>query len=310
MVANGKPSLSEMKAAGLVEMAVLSKAQACWADVYGRLRAEFGPRFIVQNDIYAPFDLGLAGLALDLETLDGLFAAEQVVRIEAWSYRLLVNPQMGDYSVDEVKAYRAVYQDGLKTPDGPVDAVCAVAYRLLLKWLGEGVERFMIEFPPILGVVADPVVNPMLVSQITGHVCGLTGEWRAISQQYELELEHLPLDLDWEAAGFFEQGCGPPIPPTRKTLLARLGFAAAPEGAYLVRVKGPWDGVREAIVHLGAADATRYSDPGGVAYGICVYERGSPKIYLARKAVWDADMWSAGFAAQASKVEPGVRRVR
>lgn len=307
---DAKPRLSELKAVALVHEAILLKARDRWPDAYRELRQDFGPQFVVKDENYAAYDLALAGAALDMETFGDLFDEAQAKRLEAWCYSVMSNTRMGSYSVPELKAYRAVYQEGLQSEDGPVDAVCAVASRLLEEWLGEEVDQFEIAFPPILGVQADPVFNPHLIAQITGYACGLTGEWRALSQQYRLEAEDLPLDLNWEAAGFFEPGRGPPLTANKKSMWSRMGLAATPEGPFRVLAKGPWDGVRVCWVTLSSRVATQYADDNGDAYGLCVFKNGEPTVHLAARAVWALEQWEGLDWALAPKVKPGIHLAR
>lgn len=309
MVANGKPKLSEMKAAALANKAVMYQARDVWDTVYGELRSKYGHRFFIQDQAMARYDLALAAVALELEAVGNLFAADQAARIVAWTEHALISPQIEDYGVEEVRAYRAVFQRELQLSDGPMEAVCGVAFRLLVQWLGEDVRRFEIEIPPVLGIFADPIINPSLVSEITGYVCGLTGEWRAISDHYELEPEDLPFNQDWDAYGFYQPGYCPRPPPPRKSLMARLSLAAAPAGAYLVSIKGPWVGVRENVVYLTAELATRYVDAHGYAHALCHFKQGQAQVYLAPKALWKAESWADVDWAEAHAASLGLQRM-
>lgn len=56
---------------------------------------------------------------------------------------------------------------------------------------------------------------------------------------------------------------------------------------YKVRIKGPWEGVKEDHWELDEETLKKFGDENDVVHVMCVYEKGEPKYNFVAKKMWE-----------------------
>ena len=183
-----KKQITEQQAAAQFVLSVMQETKDAWPNVYKGLRDTPGGKFAVENETMAIFDLSLAVLAQEVQTLENLLSREQAERIYKWVLHCIDSAEQGEYARREVEEYGEVFQDSIEAGENPLGAIAA---RLLHRWLGENITNFEVE---ISGKKTGNI-SPILVLQVVDIlICSIgIGRWKRIKENFELIEGDLPL---------------------------------------------------------------------------------------------------------------------
>jgi CheY-like chemotaxis protein len=180
---NPKPIITEQEAVVSYLQGSLQAAQSKWPDIRDNLKATFGDRFVVKDEIVAPYDLYLAIIAMDLQALPNLFPIEQAKRIEHFALKCLGRiEERGTYSVEEVQAYSSLFQDELRNIKRTGDPIAVIPARLLHRWLGEGIWKC----ESIRDGKGTGIIDPLLLGMTLNNLAIFCGFWKGAKDQFEI----------------------------------------------------------------------------------------------------------------------------
>ena len=132
-----KPLLSEQEAVAHFVFFMLEEAQRKWPVIYENYQKHVHERFAVRDEMRAPYDLAFATIALNLQSIQHLYAAEQANRIESKILEQLAQSKgWGTYAVKEVRNYSLLFRNELQEMGPGTYPIRVVAFRLLRQWLG------------------------------------------------------------------------------------------------------------------------------------------------------------------------------
>ena len=261
-----KKKLPEHDAAGAFVLSVLKAARDGWPAAYETFREVGGNQFVVQNKQMAPFDLALVAIAMDLQAVNNLFPKDQSERIEKWVFKYLSGGDSGEYAVNEVRQYSKAWQEAIENmTNNPASAVAA---RLLVRWLGDGIKNFDMGDGEKTGYI-----SPLLLGATAIYLTevALTWSWKSLKDKYKLIEGDLPPDFDTLDLKDYtpESDEGKPdgtiqyydengqlrekwVTPEQLTELKELLQKGGSRRVYKVLIKGPWSGVKEAQWELSS----------------------------------------------------------
>jgi len=173
--------LGEREAARGLVGTIYADVVEAWSEIYKGLRQTLGKGFAVDDEAAAAFDLGLAVLAMETDSLKNLFPREQASRLARWSLQYAAGPEWLEYAEAELREYRKAFRERetIESFDNPMGALPA---RLLRRWLGQRVEKFEAEFDGVrtghISVFARNCVTALLLP--------LVGRWKRIRDAYAI----------------------------------------------------------------------------------------------------------------------------
>ena len=181
--ANRKPIITEQEAVVSYLQGSLENARSNWPEIRNNLKSTFGNQFVVKDEAVATFDLYLAIIAMDLQSLPNLFPIEQAKRIEHFILKCLGRiEEWGKYSVEEVQAYSTLFRDELKNINTTGDPIAAVPARLLHRWLGDGIWKF----ESIIQGKRTGFIDALVLSMTLNSVAKFCGFWKGAKDKFEI----------------------------------------------------------------------------------------------------------------------------
>jgi hypothetical protein len=148
------------------------------------LKDTFGEKFSIQDEDMGAFDLFLAKIALNLQSLKNLFPTKQADRIYKWIMKCIDTTEYGNYARNEIQEYEEAYNQNVRLVENPVNAI---AVRLLYKWLGPNIADFDFEVGgKKTGTIAP--LQSMLLTMILTEGIG----WKIIEDNFQLIEGDLP----------------------------------------------------------------------------------------------------------------------
>ena len=134
----------------------------------------------------AKFDFFLALVAFEAQAITNLFPAEQAERLLAWTMKALDAPDVGEYALAEVWAYRQAARgaDPMSVLDG-----------IPTRWL-----RGIIDKSHTFEAGGAKLVDPLLVMQVTALFVGLTGFWNRVQKDWKLVPDGIDVPARYRAA--------------------------------------------------------------------------------------------------------------
>ena len=136
---------------------------------------------MVADEASAAFDLGLAVLAMETESLVNLFPCEQASRLEMWSLRLAAGPEYGEYAQAELREYRKAFRqhETFESFDNPMGGLPA---RLLRRWLGARIDKFEVD----LDGIRTGHVSTIYRHYVMALLLPLVGRWKRLRDAYAI----------------------------------------------------------------------------------------------------------------------------
>ncbi|MGH7202876.1 MAG: hypothetical protein ACREHC_00345, partial [Candidatus Levyibacteriota bacterium] len=178
---NKKQEIRELEAAAEVVQLTVQTADREWPEIYNSLRDMFKEKFVIENEMMAPFDLALALISLGLQSTKNLFTTEQSQRLTKYVQNLVDTDEYGDYAKKELEQYQKAFERFEETKNYPHDEVAA---RLLHRLLGKNIHNITVKF----GEKKTDVLSPVIVSTFSGVLIQFLAPnpWKIIHDQYEL----------------------------------------------------------------------------------------------------------------------------
>lgn len=177
-----KKKVTELDASLAFTQHIMNTAYAQWSDIYAGLQEAHGGKFIVNDETFAPFDLCLAEIALQMEALQNLYPQDQADRLRRHVLNIMNSPEYGEYCAQEIEAYRGAWHEALNSSE-PLDVTHAIPARLLHRWLGSRLREFAAQ---VKGQPSD-IISPLLVTHVMTIVMGfLPTFWKGFKEQFEL----------------------------------------------------------------------------------------------------------------------------
>ena len=139
----------------------------------------------------AAFDLALAAIAQDLQTVKNLFPQEQAERIEKCVLKDIDIEGLGEYAIDEVKKYGERIQTDIQNISAGSDPISAIPARLLQRWLGKNIQNF------VLDEISDEktgVINPIILSMIIEVFFAFLGYWKKLKDNFNIVEGNIPFN--------------------------------------------------------------------------------------------------------------------
>ncbi|MDQ7839184.1 MAG: hypothetical protein RDU59_11920 [Thermodesulfobacteriota bacterium] len=294
-----KKKLTEQETASHFVLYIMKEAQDAWPTIYKSLKDSFKEKIVVEDEKMAAFDLALAAIAQDLQAVKNLFPQDQAERIEKWVLKCIDTEDWGEYAVDEVKQYGEKFQKDIQKINAGGDPLSAIPARLLHRWLGKNIQNFDVE----MNGEKTGIINPVLLMMVSGTLSAFLGSWKRLKDNFKIIEGDIPLD---ENPGGLKDYVPEPeenkpdgtiqyydengnlkekwLPPEQIKELLKKGGA---KRLYKILIKGPWDGVKEALWELSDETVEKFVDEKGYAYAICAYEKGEPRYALTEKRMWE-----------------------
>ncbi len=268
-----KQQLSELKISTDFVFYVTQESKKAWPTIYRSFKDIYKDKFTVMDEMMAPYDLSLAAVAENLQSVRNIFPKAQAERIEKWIKQCIDIKNYGEYALAEVKKYDEMFNKTINdtmTNSGefqgmnPLDtlAVC-----LLHRWLGANIRKFEVE----LNGKKTGVIDPILIEMITSMLISLVIQWKKLKEDFEIVEENLPMGdiIPAELRDFIPEKIDDVSRGTR------------------VLVKGPWEGIKEAHFELPDESIKKFADEKGIVYASCSFEKGKPKYTLMNKKLWE-----------------------
>lgn len=180
-----KKRLTEPEAASFFVQNITKEVQKTWPDIYHSL-IKFEGKFVVENENKAVFDLVLAAIAQDLQSVKNLFPKDQADRIEKWIFKCIDTEEYGEYAVNEVKKYGERFQEEIQNIEAGGDPLSAIPGRLLQRWLGRNIHNFTVK--------ETGIVSPLLLMMVQAIVNSFIGIWKTIKDNFKLVEGDMPLE--------------------------------------------------------------------------------------------------------------------
>ena len=294
-----KKKLTEQEAASHFVLYITKEAQSAWPTIYKSLQDSFKDKFVVEDEIMAAFDLALAAIAQDLQAVKNLFPKDQAERIEKWVLKCIDTEDWGEYAVSEVKKYGEKFQKDIQNINAGGDPLSAIPARLLQRWLGKNIQNFDVE----MNGKKTGIISPVLLMMIYSTLAAFLGTWKKLKDDFNFIEGDIPFDEkpsglkdyipdpdekkpDGTIQYYDENGNIRErwLPPEQINELLKKGGA---KRFYKVLIKGPWDGVKEALWELSDDNVEKFVDEKDYAYATCSYEKGELKYVLTKKKIWD-----------------------
>lgn len=259
-----KKKLTEQDVATYFIVNTIKEARDAWPFVYKELNDRFDQKFIIEDEKQAAFDLTLASIAWDMQSLKNLFPRDRAERIEKWVFELLYSEDLGEYAAQEVKEYNEEYKKELQNIDEGGDPLTVIPARLIKRWLGKNIKNFNTESSKKkIGTI-----NPLLVAIVTSMlVTVLGGTCKVIKDNFKITEGDIPPEE---------------VQKLKKTP-GGIGISNP-----RVLIKGPWEGVREGDPALFPDLISNSNQEDGCLYLACYYEKGKPQYYIVAKKVWES----------------------
>ncbi len=285
-----KKKITEQEAAAHSVRYILTETQSSWEQIHKTFVDTFKEKFIVIDNQMASFDLTLAAIAQDLETLKNLFSSDRAIRIEKWILKCIDTEDWGEYAIQEVNEYRKIFQHSVENIENGDNPINAIPSRLLSKWLGQGLQNFEIE----ISGIKTGTISPVLLLMTASVLIGFSGNWKKTKENYKIIVGDLPLDYKnspfhdlvedetkpdgtikyYDNNGNLKEKW---LPPEQ---LEKILKHPGTKKVYKVLIKGPWEGIKVDMWELDENTVNNFVDTNGLAYAICAYEKGEPKIHI------------------------------
>lgn len=189
-----KKRIAEDAAVLLVTMRAMERAQSEWPRIRKTLRRDFNEVFGSWDDRLAAYDLALAAIAWDMQSLENLFDSDQASRLRQRTCNVMRQDQNGEYVLAEIEDYRAAFARALGSSE-PQDSIFAIPARLLWRWLGPDYERLTTEVG---------LHRLLLLPFVTEVVLHVAGAWKILRDECELTPANFPLDYQFGSSSTSE----------------------------------------------------------------------------------------------------------
>lgn len=177
--------LTEQEAAFRFVLYLVKDTQDAWPTIKKRMQDTFKERFIVEEDVIASFDLALAAIAGDLQSLKNLFQKDQAERIEQWVLKKLAGMEgWGDYAIDEVNKYSNGFKKCLSNVERYGNPINIIPLMLLHKWLGNNIDNLEVK----LNGKKSGYFDPLIVLMVTDILIQFAGTWKKRILTGDIEL--------------------------------------------------------------------------------------------------------------------------
>lgn len=192
-----KKKLDEQEAAIHFMSTVIEEAKGRWPNIYQVLKEAHGEKFKIDDEEMAKFDLVLAAIAQGLQAVKNLFPKDQAERIKRFVLQYgFTEKDLNAYALSEIKQYSEQFQEAVQTIDVGGHPEEAMPGRLLHRWLGKNIEKFLVE---INGEKTD-TISPILLMEVSVILSSFLKcfSWKQIKDNYKLVPGDLPLDTRCE----------------------------------------------------------------------------------------------------------------
>jgi hypothetical protein len=289
--------LIEQKAVAQFVIEILEKSRLSWPSIYKNLNDTFKDKFVVKDETMAIYNLALAVIAQELQAVKNLFPEDQADRIKKWVYKGFDNDDLGKYSLNELEKYEEVFQKNIQSIMS--DPLSAIPARLVQRWLGKNIQNF--DF--VIDGKKTGLIDPMLMMNVSTSLIRFAGTWKKIKDNYELIEGDIPIDYSfddlkdyipeteekkpdgiiqyYDENGILKETW---MPPDQINEFITKGNV---KRVYKVLIKGPWDGIKEAMWEISNENVDRFVDQRGFAYVICYYEKSERKYSFVTKKMWE-----------------------
>jgi len=294
-----KKKLTEQEAASHFVLYIIKEARDAWPTVHKNLKDSFKEKFIIEDEKMAAFDLALAAIAQDLQAVKNLFPKDQAERIEKWVLKCIDTEDWGEYAVDEVKKYGETFQKDIQNISAGGDPLSVIPTRLLQRWLGKNIQNFDVE----MSGKKTGIISPVLLMMVSGTLATFLGTWKRLKDDFKIVEGDIPFDEpsnslkdyqpepdekkpDRTIQYYDEHGNLKEkwLPPKQINELLKKGST---KRLYKVLIKGPWDGVKEALWELSDDIKEKFLDEKEYVYAIAHYEKGKLKYHFVTKRLWE-----------------------
>lgn len=294
-----KKKLTEQEAASHFVLYIIKEAQDAWPTIHKNLKDSFKEKFIIEDEKMAAFDLALAAIAQDLQAVKNLFPKDQAERIEKWVLKCIDTEDWGEYAVDEVKKYGETFQKDIQNISAGGDPLSVIPTRLLQRWLGKNIQNFDVE----MSGKKTGIISPVLLMMVSSTLAAFLGTWKRLKDDFKIVEGDIPFDEpsnslkdyqpepdekkpDGTIQYYDEHGNLKEkwLPPEQINELLKKGST---KRLYKVLIKGPWDGVKEALWELSDDIKKKFLDEKEYVYAIAHYEKGELKYHFVTKRLWE-----------------------
>lgn len=177
-----KKKLTEQEATSQFVLYIMKEAQEGWPTIHKSLKDVFKEKFIIEDEKMAPFDLAIAALAQDLQSVKNLFSKDRAERIEKWVLKCIDTEDWGEYAVDEAKKYGESFQKAIQNINAGGDPLSAIPARLLHHWLGKNIQNFDVE----MNGSKTGIISPILLIMVSSFLAAFLGFWKKLRDNFKI----------------------------------------------------------------------------------------------------------------------------
>ena len=170
----GKKKLSEIEASGQFVLMVTKGARQHWPEIASELKGMFQAEDSISDDQHASFEFVLAVIALQIQALPNLLAADQATRVREYVIKCISSPELGAYPRQAIQEYQNAWDQALEQAEPPFYGIASVLFDKLKcrSTMEIGGARFK---------------DPLLLDALSGKVVTFGGPWwKTITQEYKL----------------------------------------------------------------------------------------------------------------------------
>lgn len=300
-----KQQLSEAKIATDFVLYAIQESQKLWPIIYKNFKDMYKDKFVITDEMMAPFDLTLATVAENLQSVRNIFPKESAERIEKWIKKCVNTEDHGEYALFEIQKYDEMFNKTINdtmTSSGTfqgMNPLDTIAVCLLHRWLGKDIRKFEVE----MNGKKTGIIDPILISLTTHALVSLVIQWGKLKEQFEITEDDMPVDdnmpelkdyipdevenkPDGTIRYYDDQGNLKEkwIPPEQLKEMLSKGKASR---LYRVLIKGSWKGIKEAYFELSDETIKKFVDEKGFAYASCTFKKGQPQYTLMTRRLWE-----------------------
>ena len=271
-------TITEQQICAEASLAIMQRAINDWPVIYDNLKQTFKDKFIIQNENWAKYDLGLAAITLTLQQIRNIFTKDQAERMEKWIRKCVDNKDTGEYAQAEIEKYDHIFNKAIhdSTHGGSfkgMNPISVVSTALLQKWLGD--EKFR-QFEVVMNGKKTGVIDPILIGCMDSILVAFAIPWRKFKNDADIIQGDLPFDFDTNLEGLKDYD-----PETKNKPIFIDG-----KQYYRTLVKGIWEGIKETTIELTEDQIKKFVDEDGLAYATAIYRKGKLEFFLTAKRLW------------------------
>lgn len=156
----GKKKIAEHQATGAFVASILQSAREAWPSVADQLQPFIDQEIsLPDDDVWAPFEIGMATLAVESQAIFHLLPKDQADRVTVLIHRCIDSPELKGVGKMRFDNYCQLWRDSVEAAEIPFNGIASLLYDRLGLKSTTNLGSAMVKSPLTLMMLGDIVMR-------------------------------------------------------------------------------------------------------------------------------------------------------